>query len=264
MMKTAWAWMMAGVLLVSCERDEPHPAEPALRLVPEEMQEVDFSKKFIYNASGQLAQIKMVSRFPGGGSIESEQNFFYDAQGILKESTTDTGWRITYTFSNGLITRADEFVNGAASQYHTYRYNPQGRLLESITWQDIPEEGGEIPVAKTTYEYDANNNVIQQQLYYFTSFGAEAKLSTTFLMSDYDDKINSEGFFDIHPANPLVQLSTNNPGKMEIRNQNGFTFSRETFEYDYHADGYPTGKTTHTLLYNGNEGTYKTTYRFKE
>ena len=263
-MKTVWAWVMVGVLLVSCDREDPQPSQPALRLVPDEMQEMDFSKKFIYNASGQLAQIKMVSRFAGGGTIESEQNFFYDAQGVLKESTTDTGWRIVYIISNGLITRADEIVNGVASQYHTYRYNPDGRLAESITWQNIPEEGGEIPVAKDTYEYDVDNNLVKHQLFYYTSFGAEAKLSTTFLMSDYDDKINSEDFFDIHPTNPLVMLSANNPGKLEIQNQNGFTFSRETFAYEYHSDGYALKKTTHTRLYNGNEGTYQTTYRFRE
>ncbi len=258
-----------GIILSSCSTDDPQPVTQnpppgAPKLIPEVFKEADFSKQFVYNTSGQLAQIKMSSQLSNGGTMDSWQNFEYDLNGKLTQSTTDTGWRMEYTFSGDYIVRTDEFVNGTHSQFHIYSYDAKGRLAEKVTYQDIPEEGGIIPVSKDTYQYDERGNLTAQQLYYYTSFGAEAKLLTTMTFSNYDDKINSEDYFDASPFNPLVMFRKNNPGKLEVRNGQGVLSMSEVYTYEYHAKGYATTKTTVVTMYNGTTNSYQSTYRFKE
>src|SRR5690349_2855672 len=99
----------------------------------------------------------------------STQEFTYGNDGHLKESTADSGWRMVYTFDGEFkfIIRTDEYVNDVLSQYHTFEYNASGTLKARIAWQDIPEEGGLVPVSKDVFEYDSRGNVIKNELFYF-------------------------------------------------------------------------------------------------
>src|SRR5690606_4991213 len=137
-----------------------------------------------------------------------------------------------------VISRTDEYANGAElSQYHTYSYDDQERLIESITWQDIPEEGGEIRVSKETYEYDHTGNITYYRIFYYGTGGVEAFPLTVFHYSNYDNHINSEQYFNVNPFNPTLITSKNNPGKMTIQNASGVISSTEIYSYEYHKKG---------------------------
>jgi hypothetical protein len=260
-MKKYLAPLILTLVIAACNNEEP---QPVVKLIPDTFVEENFTKVFIHNDAGQLIQIKMISTFPNGDTMESVQDFIYNTNGQLAECTTDTGWRMVYFFEGDKIIRTDEYVSGVKSEYHTYSYNNKNQLIESISYQDIPEEGGEIPVAKDTYQYDDNDNLMVQQLYYYTAFGAEARLLTTFTFSEYDDKINSSDYFNASPFNPLMTFRKNNPGKMIIQNAKGIVGSTETYAYEYHADGYASKKTTKVImLTNPDAGSYVSTYKFK-
>lgn len=258
--------LLVLAVLAGCSTEESITPTPVSRpdFVPEYFEQMDFSKTFIYDNAGQLTQISMVSELPNGGTMESQQNYFYDINRKLSEISTDTGFRMVYTLDNGRIVRTDEYVNCVLAQYHIYTYDSKGRLKQSTTWQNIPEEGGEIRVAKDTYEYNNQNNLTTHRLYYYTTRGTEAKILTTFTFSGYDNSINSEDYFIAIPANPLVSFRMNNPGKMVVRNRFGNISVTESYTYEYHEKGYATRKIADVVLHDGSASSYETIYRFKE
>jgi hypothetical protein len=245
----------------SCTDENPVPIENTL--IPSKYVEDNFTRTYFHNTAGQLVRIEMVSVMPNGSNIESEQTYTYDANGKLKESSTDTGWRMVYQLTGNLITRTDEYLNDhQLSQYHTYAYDNQGRLNESITWQNIPEEGGEIPVSKDTYEYDDSGNLSYYRLFYYGSFGEGVYPLTVFHYSNYDNRINSERYFNLTPFNPTPLSSKNNPGMMTVQNASGVVSSTEVYTYEYHEKGFAKKKKVDVTFYNGNTGSYTSTYTF--
>jgi YD repeat-containing protein len=255
---------VVALMAASCDNEESTPAPQIPELVPLKMEQLDGTRELIYDASGKITGLSIVTNFVNGSKMTSVQTLTYNAAGQLTESTTDTGWRMVYTYNDkNQIVKTDEYVNGTWSQLHEYTYNDKGLLIQSIKSQNIPEEGGLIPVAKDEYIYDQNGNVILQFLYYYTSFGIEAKMLTKFTFGDYDGKINTEEYFDMHPFNPFIKLRKNNPGKMIVQNANGIISSTEIYQYKYNTEGYATEKTSFTTMHNGNTGSYVTTYTFK-
>jgi len=253
------------LLAASCDDEESNPAPTVPELVPLKMEQLDGSRELIYDTSGKVTGLSIVTNFSNGSKMTSAQTLIYNDAGQLTESTTDTGWRMVYTYNDrNKISKTDEYVNGSWSQLHEYTYDDKGLLLYDITSQNIPEEGGLIPVAKNEFTYDAAGNVTLHLLYYYTSFGAEAKLLTKHSFSDYDDKVATEEYFDMHPFNPFVKLRKNNPGKMVIENANGITTIVENYQYNYNLEGYAIKKTTFSTMHNGNTGSYVTTYTFKK
>ncbi|WP_276366715.1 RHS repeat domain-containing protein [Chryseolinea sp. H1M3-3] len=257
---------VAVVILAACDNEENNPTptpQPSV-LIPVKMEDVDGYRELVYDASGKISELAIVTKFVNGSEMKSVQTLIYDNSGKLTESTTDTGYRMTYSYDGvGRVSKTDEYVNGTWSQLHEYVYNDKGFLKESITYQNIPEEGGVIPVAKDTYTYDANGNVTFQTLYHYTPFGIEAKVTSTFTFSGYDNKINTEEYFDVHPFNPFVKFRKNNPGKMVVQNAHGTTSVVETYEYKYNEQGFATEKTSYVIMHNGNSGSYTTKYSFK-
>ncbi|HNP96951.1 MAG TPA: YD repeat-containing protein [Cyclobacteriaceae bacterium] len=250
------------VVLLSCG-DDSEPIEPTpSKLIPISFKEGDLTKTLTHNENGNLTEIRYQSG-PIGTPIISYHRFVYNDQGRLTASSTDTGWRYEYTYSGELIRETQEYVNGSISDRHTFSYDAKGRLVEQITYQNIPSEGGIIPVAKTTYQYEGDN-MVAQRLYYYTSYGLEARLLTEFYYSDFDSMINSEDYFDVIGVNPLLKFSKNNPRKMIVKNGNGTVTSTDTYRYEYHPKGYATSKKVTTKFYHGGEGTYEATYSFVE
>lgn len=259
-----FAFSIPIIILSSCDQDSPTPVTES-PLIPEEYQEEHYTRTFFHNAGGQLTKVVMVSVLPNGSTMESEHTYTYDAAGKLKESITDTGWRMVYTVTGNVITRTDEYLNESElTQYHTYSYDSQDRLVESVTWQDIPEEGGEIPVSKETYEYDDAGNISYYRLFYFGPNGEGVFPLTVFHYSNYDQHINSERYFSVNPFNPTLLTSKNNPGKMTVENASGVVSSTEVYAYEYHTKGYATKKTADVTLVNGNTGSYTATYKFRD
>lgn len=257
--------VISAVALVACTPDPeftPPPVQtPALKAL--RMSEPGSARELVYDNNGRLTSLVMINDFPGG-EWRSTTEYVYDAQGRIAESTTDTGWRLVYFYSQGRIVATDEYVSGVLSQQHEYTYDAEGRVVRSITTQNWPEEGGIIPVARAEYQYDDRDNVIVKELYYYSTFGTTSHLLTRFVFSDYDDKINSDEYFDLVAFNPLLNIKKNNPGRMEVTNGHGVLTMTEVYTYEYHSRGYATKKTTHTTMHTGYEGEYSVDYEFEE
>lgn len=253
---------LLSLVIIACDTSSPEPVQ--INLKPSLFEEEDFRREYVYNNENQLIQIKLISEFSNGGSMTSTQNFIYRSNGKMEETNSDTGFRFVYTYTGDKISRTDEYANGTWSKYHAFTYDSRGRLTEQVTYQDIPDEGGLIPTSKDTYQYDVNDNLVVMNMYYFTSYGAETKLLTTFISSDYDTKINTEDYFDVNVYNPYVTLHRNNPGKLITQNASGIVGSTELYTYQYHPKGYATSKTTHVTWHHGGTGSYTSTFTFKE
>jgi hypothetical protein len=262
-MKSFAIILFLSLMIVACDSGE-NPEPILLDLKPALFVEEDFKREYVYNDANQLIQIRLISEFTNGGSMVSTQDFSYLANGRLKEVTSDTGFKFVYGYAGNKITRTDEYVNGTWSKYHAFTYDSYGRLSEQITYQNIPEEGGLIPTSKDTYQYDAHDNLEVMNMYYYTPYGAEAKLLTTFISSDFDDQIITEDYFDVNIFNPYVTLRKNNPGKLITLNASGQVTSTEFYTYQYHPMGYATSKTTTVTWYHGGTGSYTSIYTFKE
>jgi len=261
MKSIVWGGLLS-LMILSCDTHNPEPV--TVNLMPFLFEEEGFKKEFVHNSADQLIEIRFISTFANGSSMTSIQNFTYLSNGKLKETNSDTGFKFVYGYAGNKLTRTDEYVNGVWSRYHAFTYDDQGRLIETITYQDIPEEGGIIPTAKDTYQYDDGDNLNVTRLYYYTSYGAEAKLLTTFTASEYDNKMCTDDYFNVNVINPYAKLSVNNAGKLVTQNANGNITSTELYTYQYHPIGYATSKTTQVTWHHGGTGTYTSTYTFKE
>lgn len=255
--------ILLSLIIVACDTSE-HPEPIPLNLKPALFVEEDFKREYVYNDADQLVQIRLISELTNGGTMTSTQDFTYLSNGKLKETTSDTGFKFVYGYAGDRIIRTDEYVNGTWSRYHAFTYDMRGRLIETITYQDIPEEKGIIPTSKDTYQYDDHGNLEVMRMYYYTAYGAEAKLLTTFISSDYDTKMNTEDYFDLNVFNPYATLRKNNPGKLITLNASGNVTSTEVYAYQYHPIGYASSKTTSVTWYHGGTGSYTSTFTFKE
>jgi hypothetical protein len=266
-MKAITSIALLSLMIIACDTNDqelvqPEPVQTVIK--PVLFVEEDFKREYVYNDADQLIQIRLISTFPNGGSMTSTQDFSYLSNGKISETTSDTGFRFVYTYSGNKISRTDEYVYSTWSKYHAFIYDTRGRLTEHITYQNVPEEGGMIPTSKETYQYDASDNLEVTNMYYFTPYGAEAKLLTTFISSHYDDKMNTEDYFDVNVFNPYVTLRKNNPGKLITQNASGNISSTEEYTYHYHPKGYVTSKTTSVTWYHGGTGWYTSTFTIKE
>jgi len=252
-----------ATVFVACNDDDPAPATPEVQLQPLLYEEPDYKKEFVYDNSNRLVQIKMTSTFANGYETTSVQNLVYDANGKLAELTSDTGFRFVYTYAGNRIATTQEWVNGTASRMHRFTYDDRGRVTEAIVYQNIPDEGGEIPTSSDRYEYDANGNLAVWTMYYYTTFGREAKVQTVLTFSDYDNKVNTEDLFEPNVFNPGMVLRKNNPGKLVVTNGNSAVTSTERYTYEYHEQGFATSKTTEVTLHHGGTGSYRSAYTFR-
>lgn len=251
-------------MIISCDSSEDNDPSAKPELRPVRLEQIDFKRELVFDDQDHLLKIISTSEFPNDVFMTSEHVFTYDDLGRPVASSTDNAWRLVYTYEGDHVVRTDEYIDDVLTQYHTFEYHPNGKLAVRLVWQDIPEEGGLIPVTKETYEYDSRNNLVKSEILYYNTGTEQHELLTRFIYSEYDDKINSEALFDNMMFNPLVKFSENNPGKMVVANKNGIVSSTDEYTYLFNDQGYAIQKTTHTTLHNGSTGSYETKYYFEE
>src|SRR5690349_17513956 len=164
-----------ALVLFACGPDpDPTPVQPTPGLKPLKMTEAGIVRELVYDNNGRLEELVFTNESVSGQDWSSITAYTYDTQGRISESTTDTGWHLVYFYTGQHITATDEYVSGVLSQQHHFTYDDQGRLQTKLTTQDIPEEGGVIPVSREDYQYDDHGNVSVLELYYYTTGGAES------------------------------------------------------------------------------------------
>lgn len=267
MKKTSLYLLLAvsGVMSACDNSDTDVIIEPTDPL-PVRMEMNELTRELIYSTSGDLWKIKNVSHYPGG-NLESVSEFTFNASGALTGAridveNPDVNWRVAYTLEDNRITRTDEYMDEQLVQYLTFTYDGNGKVLESLTWQDVGEGHGVVPISKTTNQYDANGNVTESKIYYYNTGTGQHVLLSKATYSQYDDHLNSEDFFNVQIHNPLIKLFVNNPGKFVIENGNQVVGSTDLYTYEY-KNAYAVKKKTHTTLHNGETGSYDTHYYFE-
>lgn len=263
-LKVISALLALGALLPACDNEPAQPVRTPV-IVPARLEQDDYKRELVFDEGNRLTRIKNSSYMPNDVVLESTMEFFYGPDGKSEKAINDGGYRLEYTWEDGKIVRSDQYINDVFTQYYTFSYDERGRVREYSTWQDIPEEGGEIPVAKEVYIYDGRDNTTNQFLYYYDSGIKGHRLLTAFEFSDYDDKIATENLFDGYSFNPTAVFRKNNPGKMVTKNASGMTGLIDEYTYVYNSHGYATRKTTTSVFsYNGSGGSYNTYYYFAE
>ena len=256
--------VVLAVVLASCERNDPAPLKTPL-VIPLRLELEDYKRELFFNDAGQLTTVKTFSFMPGDAVLESTTEFFYSSDGTLFKAVTDTGYRLEYSYEDGRIIRTDEYLDDVFSRYHTFSYDDRGRVDEFLTWQEVPEFGGVVPVGREIYVYDSRDNLSNQFLYYYNPAILGHELLTAFEYSDYDNHIEAERLFDGYAFNPGAVFRKNNPGKMVTKNKLGNTTLIDQYVYVYNERGYATRKTTTSLFpYNGSGGSYDTYYYYAE
>src|SRR5690349_21555611 len=156
--------LFSAFVLFACGPDpDPTPVQSGLK--PLKMTEAGVVRELVYDNNGRLSELIFTNESTSGQEWTSTTTYAYDAQGRISESTTDTGWRLVYFYTGQQITATDEYVTGVLSQQHHFTYDGLGRLQTKLTTQDIPEEGGVIPVSREDYQYDDRGNVSVLELY---------------------------------------------------------------------------------------------------
>lgn len=246
---------------MSCHDDEHENPSPAKSTRALKLEYDNYKKELIYNDEGILTQVKITSHY-AGGDLVGTQSFVYK-DGILTEAFAENDIRNVYTYAGNKIVRTDEYYGDHLSQYYTFDYSTEGKIVTMTIWQNIPEEGGEIPVQKSEYVYNAQGNIDHFTLFYFDSGSKVFRLLTKFEYSNYDQHENVDDYFDVIMANPYASFSNNNPGKMTVTNGNGITTVVENYSYTYDKNGLAIVKTTKSKNINDPETQYDTHYTFE-
>lgn len=258
------AVLALSVVLLSCDDSDPEPLKTPL-VLPVRLELDDYKRELVFDASNRLSEAKTSSFMPGDVVLESTTTYTYAPDGKLMMTTTDSGYRLEFMYANDTIVRTDQYINDEFNQYYTFTYDERGRLHELVSWQDVPEMGGVVPVSKEIYLYDSNDNLTIQFLYVYNSGIQGHELLQSYEYDDYDDQPETESLFDLYVFNPQVKLRRNNPGKMVIRNRHGNTVMVDQYTYVYNAHGYATRKTTTSVFSNsGSGGSYDTRYFYEE
>ena len=254
------AVVLAGMSLsfIACDQETQTMPEPEVRAV--KMEEEGYRRELSYNDKGKLVAIKSTSIMPDKSFIETIQKIEFDESGRLARTIIDDSWRMEYTYEGNRIVRTDEYRNSQPHQVHMFVYNVAGRMVEMLT---VRENGdGIIPVSKISNVYDLEGNVMESMNYVFEKDKFE--LTSTFVYSGYDSMQSGDHHFGAHALNPLVKLHENNPGKMIVKNFNGFVTSTEEYTYQYNIQNLPVLRyTTVTFPFNGNTGIYKSEYFYE-
>jgi hypothetical protein len=258
---TRWALVLPAILFYSCDSSDDDPVRETI-YTPVKMEAGDISVELQYNAAGELTHSVTRQQALNGVVLTSTLKYIYK-NGRIDSAARDTGFRISFQYEDDKIVSAEEYIDVTWVQRHTFTYDTKGRLKESITWQNVPEEGGISPVQRNTFEYDERDNLIANDIYYYSTGKDDFVLLTVMRVSDYDNQPNAEGFFERHPYNPLVTLRKNNPRKMVITNAAGLGKAEYTFTYTYNAGGYPVKKDA-SVLFDGVTTTSEVRYFFTE
>lgn len=250
-MKKLFFFCCLSLLLISCGKSFLEPGEdvftgPALRKIT---QAGKTNTEFTYNAKGQLVKITGYS-FPGG--VASERVHRYDDAGLLVKIETsinissssmnpqyslgysemfyDTGKKLTetknYRLENGVAVYAGRTVP---------EYDAQGRTVAVSNYTEVPNSQA---FSKTTYEYNADGNIIKSEFFQF-SLMPGASMTTTY---EYDQKKNPFRGKWVFPYganvnNIIKQVHANHivaPGISNAPVTTGITIKA------YNASGYPT------------------------
>lgn len=257
---TRWALLLPVILFNSCDSDD----EPVRETVytPVRMETEDTSVELQYNTAGLLTHSTMKQKALNGVVLTSTLEYIYK-NGRIDSAARETVFRAAFKYEGDRIARTEEYIDDTWVQRHTFAYDEKGRLKESITLQDIPEEDGIIPVRKSVYQYDERDNLVAHDHYYYAPGKKDFVLLTVTRISDYDAKPNAEDFFGGHPFNPHVKFRKNNPRKMVVSNAAGLGKTEYTFTYTYNDGGYPVKKVA-SVLFDGQTTTNEVRYFFTE
>lgn len=253
-----------AILFVSCDDNDPQPVKQTV-ILPLRMEQDDYQRELLFDDENRLSKVKSLSFMPGEVVLESTTEYLYGPEALIEKVLTDTGFRLEYIYESGRIVRTDQYINDVFTQYHTFSYDEKDRLREFVTWQDVPELGGLVPVAKEIYLYDSRDNLTNQFLYFYDSAIKGHQLLTAFEFSDYDDYPEAESLFNGYAYHPTAVFRRNNPGRMVTKNRFGNTVLIDQYSYAYNPRGYVTRKTTTSVFsYNGSGGSYDTYYYYEE
>lgn len=257
---TRWALLLPAMLFSNCDSSD----DPVREVVytPTKMEAGDTSVELQYNAAGALTHLVTKQQALNGVVLTSTLTYIYK-DGRIDSAASDEVFRASFKYAGDKIVRTEEYIDATWVQRHSFAYDAKGRLKESVTLQNIPEEGGITPVHKSTYLYDERDNLTAHDYYYYSPGKKDFVLLTVSRMSDYDTQPNAEDFFSVHPFNPVVKFRKNNPGKMVVSNAAGLGKSEYTFTYVYNEGGYPIKKDA-SVLFDGVTTTSEVRYFFTE
>jgi hypothetical protein len=258
---TRWALLLPAILFYSCDSSDDDPVRETV-YIPVRMETEDTSVDLQYNADGLLTHSTMKQKALNGVVLTSTLEYIYK-NGKIDSAARETVFRASFKYEGDKIARTEEYIDDIWVQRHTFTYDEKGRLTESITWQDIPEEGGITPVSKSKYLYDERDNLVAHDHYYYAPGKKDFVLLTVSRFSDYDTQPNAEDFFGGHPFNPHVKFRKNNPGKLVVSNAAGLGKTEYTFTYTYNTGGYPVKKVA-SVLFDGQTTTNEVRYFFTE
>jgi hypothetical protein len=254
---------LLGSVLLSC--DSSGDVIPDITMLPELRTFMDGTTEIEYDeAKSRITGVQYKNYYPNNVVLSSRIDYHYRVDGKLIRTERHNDKIVVtmnFIYDGGRIMRTDEVWDNVLIQYFTFSYDDRGLLKEYIQWQNIPEEGGNVPIVKNTFEYDQRGNLTGQKHYYGVK--NEFHLLSVFTFSDYDDKVATDNLFQHLYFNPSVRLSRNNPGITTSANAAGLGKVTGEFTYTYNEHGYVTKSSLVQTDSDGEKFTNEATYTFK-
>lgn len=249
------------VLFTSCDKDDVNPNEPqpeGSRIKKLEYNTNEYTS-FEYNADNTIS--KMI--FGEAGQVSN--SVFTYANGKLDKIQTDDELAYQFNYHNGKTSRVDILEEGVGKiSFNEMAYYTSSGYLQQVTTFTMTFNPAIFPpYYRITYDYynDNTGNVKEAKYYLWDENRVDFVLEKTIEYSQYDNKVNPFAQFGIVGFLLFGVNTSNNPGKMVEKDDNGQVISTSTFTYTYNSKGLPT-QAVETLVENGatTTNTVKFTY----
>jgi hypothetical protein len=209
---------------------------------------VQYTSQYLANqGTGQVK--RTVYRFQYG----SDARLSRVDQTIQTGNNPVSGSYVLYQYEGNKVVRTDEYSTaGNPLASRTYHYSAGNQLVQI----DEKNTLSKVELRKT-FQYDGLGNLIIFAEFTKGSPEGGFVLETTTSFEGYDHQKHVENLLTTFPFLPNVTFRVNNYHTKIVRYKDGSEISRETVDYAYDANGYPTQKTV-----NGNGGTLTGKYTY--
>jgi len=231
--------------------EEPLPVQK----LPKLNHVVAFNRKhdFFYDSKDLVNRISIINNYQSEDEFSTHYTLTYNSEGklakVLGQDDSGTVRETFYFYDKTSLIKTEEYANKILTRTITYRFNPDGKLIEKIRRLAQPNDQ-EPETLKYVYVYDTEGNLSQETSYSPGKTPNDWAVYRTVVYRKYDDKLYIEQMMT-YPLLPHVIMHRNNP--QEIIVKGGWYSYLITNAYEYNEKGWPIKKViggTEKLLFS--------------
>jgi hypothetical protein len=237
--KTLLTAALYASVLVGCNKDDDPKTKLCFLTTVVETNDSE-TTTINYTVDNQKVTKVNSSTVYSGVTYQDNATITYDSKGNITETTNDDGTKTVYTYTDGQITKTEDFDGTTLSDRTDYEYS-NGQLIKAQYYSES-SPGTFVKSDYDIFEYASTSSKNPTKIKSFSKTGTTPDYTVVY---EYDDKKNpysASGTF-LNVLALYGEASANNITKATFTNASNPTIQTNNFVYEYNTEGYPTKST---------------------